>query len=300
MSTKVQVGNPGSIVKLQKINGFDIFNIIFLAVYGILIFYPFYNSVLVSFTPQATYVRNPFMLLPQDPNIDSYRVVFSFRTIFTGYRTTIIITLIGVAYNILLTVSAAFFFNKNFLLKKFFLIMIYFTLFFSGGLIPYYLLVRDLGLINNIFAMILPSGMNIMFMVVMRKYFAALPAELEESAKLDGAGDLQILFRIILPLAVPMLVTFILFYGVDRWNEWWNSMLFIREASRQSLQHVLRGIIQASGAEMSSSIEEAGIIPYVDGVRMAAVIVTMVPIMTVYPFLQKYFVQGLAIGAVKG
>ena len=286
--------------KLYRNNVFDYINLFVMGLLAITILYPFYNSVMVSFSPESVYVRTPFMLFPKEITLDSYYLVFRFKVIFTGYGVTIFITIVGVAYNILLTVLLAHALNQSFPGKKIVFGLIMFTMFFNGGLIPYYLLVKDLNLIDNLFSMILPTGVSITYMTVMRKYFAALPQELEESAKLDGASDVVILFKIILPLAKPMIVTFMLYYGVERWNEWWNGMLFIKSPFKQPLQLVLRGIINSTGNEMTSSIEHANIIPFTEGVKMASVVVTMLPIMCLYPFMQKHFVQGLAIGAVKG
>ena len=260
-----------------------------------------YNSVLVSFTSQADYVKTPFMLLPKKLVLDSYIIVFDSRALFTGMWVTLRITIIGVVYNMILTVLMAYAFNKTFPGKTLFMYLIFFTMYFDGGLIPFYMLIKDMGLMDTIWCMILPTGISIVYMTVIRKYFAALPEELRESAKIDGASEITILFRIILPLAMPMVVTFALYYGVERWNEWWYGMLFVKSAFGQPLQLVLRGIIMAQGQQaMSSSLLDAGIIPFSDGVKMASVVITMTPIMCVYPFLQKYFVQGLAIGAVKG
>jgi len=296
---KTQSNNK--INSINKNNWFDYVNIAFITLFALIIVYPFYNSVLISFTPQYVYVREPFMLIPREANIESYYIVFENKVLFTGMRVTVIVTLLGVIYNMLLTLGMAYSFNKDFPFKKTLYYIVLFTMFFSGGLIPFYLLVRDLNLMNQISSMILPTGISIAFMTVMGKYFASLPVELEESAKLEGANDITILVRIIMPLAVPMIVTFSLYYGVDRWNEWWYGMLFIKDAFKQPLQLVLRGIIQAAGTTNTSShLLDAGIIPFSDGVKMASIVITMTPVMCVYPFLQKYFVQGLAIGAVKG
>ncbi|MDR2648116.1 MAG: carbohydrate ABC transporter permease [Clostridiales bacterium] len=285
----------------RKQTWFDYVNIAFITIFALLIVYPFYNVVLVSFTPQAVYVRTPFLLFPKELILDSYKVVFENKSVYTGFVVTLIVTGAGVAYNMILTLLLAYGFNKEFPGKRLFLYLIVFTMYFSGGLIPFYLLIRDLHLIDKISSMILPTGVSIMYMTVMRKYFQALPIELEESAKIDGASELRVLFSIILPLAMPMVVTFALYYGVERWNEWWYGMLFIQSAEKLPLQMVLRSIIQTTGnLLMSSKLQEAGIVPYTDGVKMAAIVIVMTPIMSVYPFLQKYFVQGLAIGAVKG
>ena len=266
------------------------------------LFVPVYNSVCVSLVSQADYIKTRFMLYPRNITFESYFVVFKNGSIFDGMKVTlIIITLVGVLYNMLLTVSLAYGFSKEFPGKKLFMMMIVFTMYFSGGLIPFYLLIKDLKLVDNIFSMILPSGVSIMYMTVIRQNFESLPVELEESARIDGANDLTILFRILLPLSVPILVTFALYYGVERWNEWYNGMLFIRSFEKRPLQLVLRGIIQTTGQAMvTNELEQYNITPFSEGIKMACVVVTMTPIILVYPFIQKYFVSGMTVGAVKG
>jgi len=285
---------------LNKNNWFDYVNIIFTALFALIILYPMYNSVLVSFTSQADYVKTPFMLFPKKLVLDSYYIVFESRALFTGMWVTFRVTLLGVIYNLIMTVLMAYSFNKTFPGKTLIMYLIFFTMYFDGGLIPFYLLIKDIGLMDTIGSLILPTGISIMYMTVIRKYFASIPEDFRESAKIDGASELTVLFRIIIPLAMPMVVTFALYYAVDRWNEWWYGLLFIKSAFRQPLQLVLRSIISAQGQLVTSSMLEAGIVPFSDGVKMASVVITMTPIMCVYPFLQKYFVQGLAIGGVKG
>jgi len=302
MTTKaLSSAHPHHRSKLNRLNAFDYILIVFLTVFALLILYPFYNSVCVSLVSQADYIKTRFMLYPRNVTFESYFVVFKNGSIFDGMKVTLIITLVGVLYNMLLTVSLAYGFSKEFPGKKLFMMMIVFTMYFSGGLIPFYLLIKDLKLVDNIFSMILPSGVSIMYMTVIRQNFESLPAELEESARIDGANDLTILFRILLPLSVPILVTFALYYGVERWNEWYNGMLFIRSFEKRPLQLVLRGIIQTTGQAMvTNELEQYNITPFSEGIKMACVVVTMTPIILVYPFIQKYFVSGMTVGAVKG
>lgn len=302
MTTKaLSSAHPHHRSKLNRLNAFDYILIVFLTVFALLILYPFYNSVCVSLVSQADYIKTRFMLYPRNITFESYFVVFKNGSIFDGMKVTLIITLVGVLYNMLLTVSLAYGFSKEFPGKKLFMMMIVFTMYFSGGLIPFYLLIKDLKLVDNIFSMILPSGVSIMYMTVIRQNFESLPAEFEESARIDGANDLTILFRILLPLSVPILVTFALYYGVERWNEWYNGMLFIRSFEKRPLQLVLRGIIQTTGQAMvTNELEQYNITPFSEGIKMACVVVTMTPIILVYPFIQKYFVSGMTVGAVKG
>lgn len=302
MTTKaLSSAHPHHRSKLNRLNAFDYILIVFLTVFALLILYPFYNSVCVSLVSQADYIKTRFMLYPRNITFESYFVVFKNGSNFDGMKVTLIITLVGVLYNMLLTVSLAYGFSKEFPGKKLFMMMIVFTMYFSGGLIPFYLLIKDLKLVDNIFSMILPSGVSIMYMTVIRQNFESLPTELEESARIDGANDLTILFRILLPLSVPILVTFALYYGVERWNEWYNGMLFIRSFEKRPLQLVLRGIIQTTGQAMvTNELEQYNITPFSEGIKMACVVVTMTPIILVYPFIQKYFVSGMTVGAVKG
>lgn len=286
---------------LTRLNGVDAAIMIFLGVFAVIILYPFYNSICVSLVSQADYIKTRFMLYPKNITFESYFVVFKNGSIFDGMKVTLFITIIGVVYNMLLTVSLAYGFSKDFPGKKLFMMMIIFTMYFSGGLIPFYLLIKDMNLVDNVFSMILPAGVSIMYMTVIRQNFESLPIELEESARIDGANDLTILFRILLPLSVPLLVTFALYYGVERWNEWYNGMLFIRSFDKRPLQLVLRGIIQTTGQAMvTNELEQYNITPFSEGIKMACVVVTMTPIILVYPFIQKYFVSGMTVGAVKG
>ena len=172
--------------RLNRLNGVDYAIMAFLALFALIILYPFYNSICVSLVSQADYIKTRFMLYPKNITLESYFIVFENGSIFDGMKVTIFITLVGVVYNMLLTVSLAYGFSKQFPGRKFFLSMIVFTMYFSGGLIPFYLLIKDLNLIDNVFSMILPTGVSIMYMTVIRQNFESLPAELEESARMDG------------------------------------------------------------------------------------------------------------------
>ena len=187
------------------------------------------------------------------------------------------------------------------MLKKLFTVLILFTMYFSGGLIPYYLIVKDLGLLDSMWAIILPSALSTYNCIVLRTAFDALPASLEESARIDGANDLRILFQIYLPLCVPTLAVIGLFYAVGRWNAWFDAVVFLRSRSLYPLQLVLRELLITSNAdymaEMGNSIEMTAISELV---KYATIVVATVPILVIYPFLQKYFVKGMMIGAVKG
>ena len=287
--------------KLNRVTATDVCILAFLLVFSGLVLYPFYNSVLISMTPQVVYIREPFMLWPKALDWSSYQYVFENKSIWMGMWTTVQITIFGTLYNIFLTVTMAYALNHSFPGKKAVIALIMFTMYFSGGLIPTYMMIKDFGLMNTLWSMILPTGVSISYLMVMRKFFKSIPDELEESAKIDGANDLTIMFRIVLPLALPMVITFVIYYGVERWNEWYNGLLYIKSATKMPLQLVLRQIVQNSQTiQASESMQDAGIQPFGDGIKMATVIVTMFPVMVLYPFLQKYCGTGLTVGAVKG
>lgn len=287
--------------KLNRMNGVDVVILVFLLLFSLSILFPFYNAILISITPQATYIREPFMLYPKEVTSVSYEFVFENKAIWSSMWVTVQVTVMGTLYSIFLTVTMAYALNHKFPGKNLILGLIMFTMYFSGGLIPTYIMINNIGLMNSIFSMILPIGINISYLMVMRKYFKNIPEELEESAKIDGANDLTIMFRIVLPLAMPMVITFLIYYGVERWNEWYNGMLYIKSASKMPLQLVLRNIVStANQFTATESMQEAGITPFGDGIKMATVMVTMLPVMILYPFMQKYFVSGLTAGAVKG
>lgn len=284
----------------QKRNAVDVMIVVFLAAFFLAVLYPFYNAVLVSLVSEKEYMSTPFMLFPKKPTLLSYRYVFSSSDILNGYVTTIIVVVFGVAYNMILTVTAAYALSKDFPGKKWLMMLIVFTMYFGGGLIPYYLLIRNLGLIDSYGALILPYGVNTFYLLVMRNYFKSIPAEIEESAKIDGANDLRVLWSIVLPLSLPIIATFLLFFSVDRWGEWFNGVLFIKTTSKRPLQMVLRSILMSMSNEASVNMPpELKKNLYGESVKMACVVVVMTPIMFVYPFVQKYFMKGMLLGAVK-
>lgn len=286
---------------LKKFNAFDWLLSVVMTIYALMIVYPFYNAILVSIVPNTVYIRyKGFMLFPPEVAWDAYEYVFKSAVIWSGYNNTIIITFVGVVYNMLLTVFCGYAFTKPMPGNRIFKFLIVFTMYFSGGLVPFYLLVKSLHLSNTLWAMILPTGINIMYMLIISSYFESLPPSLEESARIDGAGDFTTLFKIILPLSLPLLATFTLYYAVDRWNEWYYAMLFVRSVKYWPLQYVLRTIIQDANF-LAQNYVPGQKAPDVkgDAIKMAAAIVSMAPIMCLYPFLQRYFLTGLTLGAVK-
>lgn len=297
----IREGNTLRRNRVQRFNFADFVILFILTLFTVSVLYPFYNALLVSLVPNTVYLRyQGVMLWPPEVQLDAYAFTFRSSMIWVGYQNSIIITVFGVLYNMALTVLCGYALTKPFPGRPFVRFLIVFTMYFSGGLIPYYLLIRNLGLMNTYGAMILPTGINIMYMLVISSYFKSLPPSLDESARLDGAGDFRILWSIILPLSLPLLATFTLYYAVERWNEWYNAMLFVRSVERWPLQNVLRTIINDVNimATMNIPGQQRPDIKG-DAIKMSSIIVSMVPMMCLYPLLQRYFLSGLTLGAVK-
>lgn len=292
-----------AIRRKRQFSVFDIVVCIILGFFALLIVIPFLNVIVVSFTTQKEYATSTFLLFPHNPTLENYKQMFADDRILIGYRTTTLLLLLGVPINLLLTTSLAYGLNrKGYPGRKFIFLFVLFTMIFNGGIIPLYLVMKSLQLINTIWSVVLAYGVNTFYMIIMCNYFSTLPESLIESAKLDGAGEWMILFKIILPISAPIIATITLFYTVDRWNEWYNAMIFIRDNNLQPLQMELRSIVIDSQVLQTLQSTGAATIQnqnFIDGMKMCAVIVTMLPVMCVFPFLQKYFVKGMLIGAIK-
>lgn len=274
--------------------------LLFLAV---IIVFPFYSAFLQSIVPQAIYVRSGFMLIPPAITLDTYRFVFSSKVVWISMINSAIITVVGTLYNMALTTMGAYGWNKKYPGSKIFRILLIFTIFFSGGLIPYYLLMGSLHLKNTLWVMIIPSGVNLFYMIILANNFDSIPDSVAESARMDGANDFTIFARIILPMSLPILATLTLYNAVDRWNEWYHGMLFVTDVKKYPLQLVLRNIIASAGFlgqdQRSATAGKQMSEIYTDGIKMATIIVTMVPVLMIYPFLQRFFLRGITLGAVK-
>ena len=271
-------------------------------VFALICFVPFLLVIVYSFTPFDLYLKNHFNFFPERYTLDAYRMVLDYPYIWTGYKNTLIIAVIGTALSMLLLVVTAYPLTKKDLKgQKLIMTLWIITMFFSGGMIPDYFLVRSLGLLNTHWALILPGLLGCYNLILMRNYIEGLPDALEEAALIDGANDLQVLARIILPLCLPILATLGLFTIVGYWNSYFSAIMYMTKRNMWPLQLVLREIIfEGSAAEIqaSGSVADDNITsPFL--LRMASIVVATVPIMLVYPFLQKYFMSGLVLGGVK-
>ena len=281
----------------------DIVIAVVLGVMTLAAVFPFYQVVLLSFADMTSYARHPLYLLPYCFDLTGYKTIFEDPMFFTSLGVTVFITLAGTTLNMLLSVLGAYVLSRKYLVgRKLFLNLIIFTMLFHGGLIPTYLVVRDLKLVNTVWAMILPSGISTYYLIIMKNYFMSLPDSLLEAARLDGANEVPILTWVVLPISVPFMATFILFYAVERWNEWYLANLYINKAALYPLQTYLRNVLISMSNTLNDIAKQ-----FMQGharvnstaVQMATIVVATVPILCVYPFVQRHFVKGVMVGGIK-
>ena len=245
---------------------------------------------------------NPLRLVPRALDLSGYRfVLFSGTSIGTAYKITILRTAAGTLFNVAVTALLAYPLSRKYYPgRKALTKIVVFTMWFSGGMIPTFLLIKTLKLTNNFWVYILPGLVNPFNLIILRNFFMQLPPSLEESAKLDGANDFVVFTRIVLPLSKASIATIALFYAVTHWNSWYDSMLYVGDKSLWSLQYVLKQIISsASVTNMATASTVLENIPPAETVKMATIVVSTIPILCVYPFLQKYFVKGVLVGSIK-
>ena len=288
----------------KRLDIYDYILLVFITIWGLIVVLPFFNVVMISFSTNKEYYERPLMLIPLQPTLKNYIDMYADGRLFVGYRTTLQILAMGLPFNLFITTSFAYGLSRRkYPGRKLIFYLVLFTMLFNGGIIPMYLLMMNLGLTNKLASVVFAYGINTFYMIIMRNFFAALPDSLIESATLDGAGEWTILFWIIMPLSMPIMATITLFYTVDRWNEWWNAFIFIKSAERAPLQLVLRSIILDSQfLERTNALGQGHPIVeerFTNGLKMAAVMFTIVPVMCVYPFVQKHFVKGVLVGAIK-
>lgn len=273
---------------------------IVLTLLAIIVFTPFYNAVVISLESNRGYALHPVSLFPTDLSLKNYTYVLEKGNMTTGYISTIFITACGTLLSMSAMVMMAYVFSRpRFPGRKLLFCLVLFTMFFSGGMIPTYLQFKSLGLIDSRWSIVLYCGVSTYNIVILRSGFQNTPLEMEEAAKLDGANDLQIFFRVMLPLQSSLLATFTLFTAVGYWNEWFWSMLLINSTDKMTLQTVLRAIVAESAAYSDMAAGDTDVEVFTAGVKMAAVMMTTLPIMCFYPFLQRYFVKGVLVGSVK-
>lgn len=281
---------------------FNLVNGVIMLMIIVVTLYPFYYVLMASLSDSNALLAHPGLLLaPLNFNFDAYLRVLDNPNIWSGYLNTLIILVLGTGLNLLLTTLGAYGLSRKIMLRKPIMLGIVFTMYFTGGIIPNYLLINNwLHLGDSLLALILPTAVNTWNLIIMRTSFEAVPESLIESGRIDGAGEFGILFRIVVPLSMPVIAVMILYYGVGHWNSWFNAMLFIRDRELFPLQLILREIlVQNSTDSMQLGSSAADQQAIGESIKYATIMVATLPILAVYPFLQKYFVKGVMIGAIK-
>ena len=290
--------------KSKSYIGFQIFNHFLMTVMMIIMLYPLWYVLVASLSDSIELLRlgGKPMLMPKGLTVSAYKMAFSNDSILRGYANTMFILFFGLIVSMLLTCLGAYFLSrKNVYFGKPISMLIMFTMVFSGGLIPFYMAVNDIGLIGSRWSLIIPTAISTYNMIILRTGFAAIPDSLEESAHIDGAGHMTILFKIVLPLSKSTMAVIALYYAVGIWNAWFNASLFLQsENSKWPLQLVLRQILISNDTNSMTMGMGGDTMAVSVSIQYAVVMIATLPILLVYPFVQKYFVKGVMIGAVKG
>lgn len=293
--------------RMQRGASTQVFELLNLCLMGVLVVITLYPMLMVLFSsfsdPLELAKAGGVLIMPKGFTLKGYELVMQNNDVWMGYQNTLFYVLVGTTLNVSLTSGLAFALSrKKPMLRSLMTTIALIPMFFGGGMIPTYLCMRDLGLLDTRFIVILPGLVSTSNLIIMRTNFQGIPDSLEESAHIDGANDLQIFFRIILPLSIPVVAVMILFYGVGHWNSWFNAMVYLRSRQRFPLQLFLREIIILSSTEEMMGAVDQGMRGQnlSEVIKYATIVIATLPILCVYPFLQKYFVKGVMIGALKG
>lgn len=278
---------------------FDIVNVTVLVLLGLSTLYPFWDTLVVSFSSLRGYLSTSIHLWPSEWSFEGYVYMLTNRELWTSYANSIFITVVGTFLNMIVTIMTAYVLSKKDLKgHRVLTFLAVFTMMFSGGIIPTYMIVKDVGLMNSLWAMILPTAINTSSMIILRNFFMDMPRALEEAALLDGCTEVGVLFRVVIPNSKASIMTVALLYAVDHWNDFFNAILYIVDRPKWPLQLFLRTML----FETESAYASGGQSLFLLGqpMKMAAVMMSVIPIMCMYPFFQKYFAKGVMVGAVKG
>ena len=294
----------GGIRRSRADKAFDIIDYILMGLAFLIVAYPLYFVIIASISDPTAIYEGQVILLPIRPTFEGYERIFSYSSLFTGYKNTLIYTAVGTSINVVLTITAAYALSRKELVGRNIVMMgVMITMIFSGGQIPNYLLVRNLGIYNTMWALILPGAVSSYNLIVARTFFQqSIPDELREAAELDGCTDTGFFVRVVLPLSGSIIAVMVLFYAVGHWNSYYNALIYLSSQAKYPLQLVLRNILIVNTMDdmVNDVATQAAQQRMGDLIKYGMIIVSSLPLMILYPFLQRYFVQGVMIGAIKG
>lgn len=282
---------------------FDVANYIGLALFGLASALPFVYVIAGSFASDAELTKRAVFLIPETFTVSAYKFIFSTDTILRSIGVSAYVTVVGTLINLFFTVTMAYPLARRSLMgRNFVLNLVIFSMLFGGGMIPTYLVIRELGMLDTYWALMIPGAISAFNLIIVKNFFQELPPGLEEAARIDGCTELGLLWKIVLPLSKPVLATFTLFYAVGHWNNFFSALLYINDPAKWPLQVMLRQIVLLSQAAAGdvNSMDPNFVKPPEQSIKMAVIVVGTVPILLVYPFLQKHFAKGVLIGSIKG
>ncbi|KPG73764.1 carbohydrate ABC transporter permease [Enterococcus sp. RIT-PI-f] len=280
---------------------FDMLNLLFLTFLSVIMVLPFIYVIAASFATEAEIITRPFFLWPESFTLEAYKYIFSTPAFVRSLFVTIGVTIGGTFIQLFFTFTFAYPLSRKYLKGRGLLLnMVIFAMLFSGGMIPTFIVVKNLGLLDTYWALMLPGAISPFNLMIIKNFFQEIPLELEESARMDGATELTILTKIMLPLSKPVIATFTLFYAVGIWNDFMSGLLYMNDSAKWPIQLLLRQITMSSSALNNSALLDPNYIPPEQGMKFAVIIVATLPILIFYPFLQKHFAKGMLIGSVKG
>lgn len=287
----------------ERITGIGIY--VLLGVVTLIVLYPLFFVLIASVSNPGSVIRGEVRLWPKGFSLIGYERLFGNKELLRGFMNTVMYTVVGTALNVVMTVAGAYPLSRaDFKGRHFFTFLIVFTMFFGGGMIPTYLLIKSLGLLNTFWAMIIPSAVSVWNILIMRTFFqSSIPKEVQEAAFMDGCSNIKILLKVVLPLSGPVLAVMVLFYAVGHWNAYFSALLYLSDRDLYPMQLFLREILVQNQMQEMVDISDdtlARSLMDAEAIKYAAVIVTNLPMLILYPFLQKYFVKGVMVGAIKG
>ena len=273
---------------------------ILLTFIALITLYPFWNTLVMSISSASSAMASSIKWVPTEISFDSWKIVLNSKYVWQGMWNTVYKTVLGTGISVFAVVALAYpLSKKDFIGRNFFTKLLIFTMMFNGGMIPSFLLVKNLNLMDTVFALVLPGAVSAFNVIILRNFFESIPKSLEEAAKIDGANDIYILGKIILPLSLPALATVTLWIVVGHWNAWFDSVLYISDRSRMVIQVVLREMILTDKIDSSMNVSEVNIVPPSDVMKATITMFVTLPVLLVYPFIQKYFTKGIMIGSIK-